>query len=76
MIRLHADWKEILRKAWSIRLLLLAFVLSSVAGAIHVFDFIPAPDWVVIAVTILAPIVDGLAFVARLLAQANMERRK
>jgi len=66
-MRLLHDWKDILKKAWSIRLIVLACVLSGVEVYFQIFG---APTWMPLGVFAgLSAIVSALAFVARLYAQ-------
>ena len=68
MVELVADWKRILRKAWSIRLMLAAGLLSGAEVALPLFaDAIPRG---VFAAT--SGVVVMGAFVARLVAQKDM----
>lgn len=63
------DWKRVLRRAWSIRLMLLAGLLSGLEAILPiVMDSIPWPRWV--ASTVISLVV-GLAFVTRLMAQQD-----
>lgn len=67
-MRLHDDWQWVLRKAWSIRFIAVAFVLS---GAEFVFPFYSdaMPRG---AFALMAFWLTGAAFVARLVAQAEI----
>ncbi len=63
------DWKRVLRRAWSIRLMLLAGLLSGLEAILPiVMDIVPWPRW--LASTVISTVV-GLAFVTRLLAQQD-----
>ena len=63
------DWKRVLRRAWSIRLMLLAGLLSGLEAILPiVMDAIPWPRW--LASTVISFVV-GLAFVTRLMAQKD-----
>lgn len=66
--RLLPDWRDILRRAWSIRLMLLAGLLSGCEAVLSATgtDWLPVPRWVS-SLIVLAVI--GAAFVTRLLAQ-------
>ena len=67
-MQMRSDWKRILRKAWSIRLLLAAGVLSAVEVALPFFsDGMPRGLFAA-----LSGLSVGGAFVARLLAQKDM----
>lgn len=63
------DWKRVLRRAWSIRLMLLAGLLSGLETILPiVMDALPWPRW--LASTVISFVV-GLAFVTRLMAQKD-----
>ncbi len=69
---LVADWKWLLRRAWSIRLAVLSALLSSVEVVLPLFvDVLPRNTFAVLAM--LAAIAAG---VARVVAQPTMERRR
>lgn len=66
-MRLHHDWRRILRKAWSVRWMALAAIFSCLEAALPFFDgVLPIPPGVFGALTGLAV---ALAFVARFIAQ-------
>ncbi len=72
--RLIAEWRHVLRYAWSVRLLIVAGALSSAEAVLTVF-----PDQLHLPRAVLAMIVPpmiGLAFGARLLAQRSMDDDK
>lgn len=63
------DWKRVLRRAWSIRLMLLAGLLSGLEAILPiVMDAVPWPRW---AASAVISAVVGLAFVTRLMAQRD-----
>ncbi len=68
-MKLTDNWRGILRKAWSIRLMILAGVLSAVEVILPLFaDSIPRGTFAALSgVTVAA------AFVARLVAQQDIE---
>lgn len=76
MICLKPDpqWKAILRKAWSIRLMLLAALLSGIEAALPILhhfgflEFLPGGFF-----ALLSFIVVAAAFVARLIAQQGLD---
>jgi len=72
--QLLPDWRDILRHAWSIRLLLVAGILSGCEVALSAFgsDWMPVPRWVSALVVML---VTMGALVARLLAQKGNDER-
>jgi hypothetical protein len=66
-LRLNDEWKLILRKAWSIRLILLAGLLSGIEVALPLIDgSLPRGGFAALSL-----LVTGGAFVARLLAQKD-----
>lgn len=67
-MKLYANWREILRKAWSIRLMLLAAVLSGVEVAVPLFAH-ALPHGLFAA---LSAVSVAAAFVARLVAQKDV----
>jgi hypothetical protein len=69
MMALAPNWKEIVRKAWSVRLILLAGLLSGVEAVMPFID--DAMPRGVFAVASL--LVTGAAFVARILAQRGFD---
>jgi hypothetical protein len=64
-VKLLSDWKEILKKAWSIRLILVAGVLTGIEALLPLVaqkvPHLPAITFIVIAA----------AFISRLLAQQD-----
>jgi hypothetical protein len=69
-MRLADDWRIIVRRAWSIRLMLLAMALSGlevILPARELFAFLPDRLWALCAVA-----VTGLAFWARIAAQRGL----
>lgn len=72
-LRLLPDWKRILRKAWSIRLIGIAAVLTGAEAVLSAFgtDWIPVPMWgrmTLIFVVMMA------AFGLRLIAQKDLSQ--
>lgn len=68
-MKLYDNWKDIVRKAWSIRLMVLAGVLSAVEVVLPLFaDSIPRGTFAA-----LSGITVAAAFVARLVAQQDIE---
>lgn len=67
-MRLIADWKAVLRKAWSVRLIVLAGLLSAAEIVLPMFaDAIPRGAFAVLTVLTVAG-----AFVARIVAQKGL----
>ena len=64
---LHPDWKKILKRAWSVRLIVLAAVLSGVEVVLPFLgDFIPQGTFAALSFLTVAG-----AFIARILAQKD-----
>lgn len=67
--KLIPNWKEVLRCAWSIRLMLLAALLSGLEIILPFLGGLPvSPIWF----AVFSFLVVAGAFIARLLAQSNM----
>lgn len=70
-MKLVADWRRVLRHAWSLRLILIAALLSGVEVALPlVGGFLQIPAGLF---ALLSFLVTGAAFVARLVAQPKMK---
>lgn len=68
-MKLYDNWRDILKKAWSIRLMVLAGVLSAVEVVLPLFaDSIPRGIFAALSGVTVAG-----AFVARLIAQQDIE---
>lgn len=66
---LKSNWKEILRKAWSVRLILLAALFSGLEVIVPLFDdAFPRNTFAV-----LSGITTAAALVARVMMQRNMD---
>ena len=78
-MRLVDDWKWVLRKTWSIRLILLAGLFSGleaamqIAMAMHWLDQYPIPPGALVLTSFL---ISNVAFVARLVAQVKANHGK
>lgn len=71
-MRLLDDWKDILRRAWSIRLMLLAAVFSGIEIALPLLEgILPVPRG---AFAAMSGLTTAAAFVARLLAQQEADK--
>ena len=72
-MKLDTDWRQILRRAWSVRLMLLAALLTGCEAIITVagIDWVPLPVWARLVVVF---IVIAAAFVSRLIAQKGLDR--
>lgn len=69
-MKLSADWRAVLRHAWSIRLIALAALLSGIEAALPFFDgLLPIRPGVF---GLLIFLVTLAAFVARLVAQKSL----
>lgn len=71
-MRLLGNWKQVIRHAWSVRLIAFAAILS---GA-EVFLSIVSPGWLGLppgTFAILSGAVSMLAFAARIIAQENVD---
>lgn len=70
-MKLRDDWRLILRRAWSVRLMILAAVLSGLEVALPLLDgFARLPRGVL---AVLSFAVTAGALVARIVAQRNMQ---
>ena len=72
MIRLADDWKEVLRRAWSVRFLVLAILLSSLEVLL---PFVPRLGFVIspLALALTSLVVTVAALLARIAAQKNLK---
>jgi len=68
-MRLLPNWREVLRKAWSIRLILLAGLLSGLEVVLPFLGELPIPSG---AFAALSMVVTMAAFVARIVAQKDL----
>lgn len=68
------DWKRVLRKAWSIRLILAGGLFAGLEGGVQIMSaFGYLPDWMPRgAFAALAMVANAGAFVTRLIAQKDM----
>ena len=70
-MRLKSNWRDVVKKAWSIRLILLAGIFSGLEVAMPlVQDHLPVHPGVFAA---LSMIVVALAFISRIVAQENLK---
>jgi hypothetical protein len=67
---LIANWREVLRKAWSIRLILLAGLLSGLEAVLPYIGALPIPSGVF---ALLSMFVIAASFAARLMAQKDIK---
>ena len=68
-MKLVADWRRVLKRAWSIRLMLLAGLLSGLEVILSLPDIADRLDWPQGILAAASGLVTAAAFVARLLAQ-------
>jgi hypothetical protein len=67
-MQLKSDWRDVLRKAWSIRFIILAGVLSGAEVVIPFFsDAIPRGPFAALSFAAVAG-----AFIARIMAQKDL----
>lgn len=69
---LVANWRRVLKRAWSIRLMILAGVLSGVEVILSLPDIADRLDWPQGLFAAASGLVTAAAFVARLLAQTGV----
>ena len=68
-MKLYGNWKEIIRKAWSIRFMIIAGVLSGVEVILPLFhENIPKNVFAALSLVFVT-----FAFVARLVAQRDLQ---
>ena len=67
-MKLYDNWKEILRRSWSLRFIILAGVLSVIEAGLPLFEIYIDP----LAFRIALPLAVGAAFIARLVAQRGI----
>ena len=68
-MKLYANWRDILRRAWSVRLMLLAFAMTAAEVMLPFFaDELPRGLFAG-----LSGLAVGGAFVARLVAQRDLD---
>ncbi len=73
-MQLVADWRRVLRRAWSVRLILVAGALSGLEIVLPLLDgVVPIPPLTFAALSFLAT---AGAFVARLVAQPSIDGEK
>lgn len=73
-MRLVPNWRAVLTRAWSVRLMVLAFVLTVAEVALPLLDgYLPIPPLTFAALSGLAT---AGAFIARLVAQTNVSGEK
>lgn len=69
-MRLVQDWKRVLQRAWSVRLMLIAAILSGLEVAMPYLDgYVDIPPRLF---ALLSGITVAAAFIARIVAQRNI----
>lgn len=69
-MKLIPDWRDVLKKAWSLRLMALAGLLSGLEVAMPYLDgILPIPTGIFAA---LSGLIVAAAFVSRLIAQSSL----
>ena len=69
-MQLVPNWADVMKRAWSVRFMLLAVVLDAIAGALpNLNETMGLPDWTFAA---LSAGVTSLALVARHVAQKDL----
>jgi hypothetical protein len=66
-MKMLPDWKDVLRRAWSVRLMVLAFVATLAEALWPIF----APDFDFRFAGVVSAVLIAAAFVARLMAQKD-----
>jgi hypothetical protein len=75
-MRLVDNWRSVLKRAWSIRLLIIAGALSGIEALLSILNttyIIEVPMWVHIVLALLTPPIIAAAFVARIVAQNTIK---
>lgn len=68
--KLVSNWRDVLKRAWSVRLILLAALLSGVEVALPFLDgYLPVPPGVFAALSLVTT---AGAFIARIVAQKGI----
>ncbi len=65
------NWRSVVRRAWSVKLMLLAAVLSGAEVAMPLLEHTPVPTGLL---AMLSAFVTAAAFVARITMQRNLEK--
>lgn len=64
------NWRAVLTRAWSVRLMIVAFILTVLEVALPLLDgYLPIPQY---TFAVLSGLATAGAFVARLVAQSNL----
>lgn len=67
--KLVPEWRKVMLKAWSVRFIVLAFVLSAAVGVFTLMPELAVPFVIKAGAIILSPIADMAAFLVRPIAQ-------
>jgi len=68
-MKLNADWRLVLKRAWSVRLMVLAALLSGAEVSLPFLEDFIEPRFL----AGLSALATAAAFIARILTQRNME---
>jgi len=71
-MNLVSNWRRVLKRAWSIRLMILAGILSGLEVIFSLPDIEERLDWPQGIFAALSGLTTAAAFVARLIAQGNV----
>lgn len=71
-MNLVSNWRRVLRRAWSIRLMILAGILSGLEVIFSLPDIAERLDWPQGIFAALSGLTTAAAFVARLIAQSGV----
>lgn len=71
-MNLVSNWRAVLRRAWSIRLMILAGILSGLEVIFSLPDIAERLDWPQGIFAALSGLTTAAAFVARLIAQSGV----
>lgn len=75
-MRLVENWRSILKRAWTVRLLIAAGLLSGIEALVSILTGLDSlPPIAHVALVALTPLVIMAAFVARLVAQKSINPR-
>ena len=72
-MNLVSNWRRVLKRAWSIRLMILAGILSGLEVIFSLPDIADRLDWPQGIFAALSGLTTAAAFVARLLAQHGVD---
>lgn len=70
-MRLVENWRSVLKRAWSVRLLAIAAILSGLEGVLPLLDAF-VPWWAHVIIVVATPFVIAGALVARIVVQKRL----